>query len=54
MGQMRGAAWVKNLSLGEKPEGKKAPRRENRSAAHDLGTTQLSQGAPLNPSFWSI
>ena len=50
MGQMRGAAWVKNLSLGEKPEGKKAPRRENRSAAHDLGTTQLLQGAPLNLS----
>ena len=26
MGQMRGAAWVKNLSLGEKPEGKNGPK----------------------------
>ena len=52
MGQVRGAAWIKNLSLKENPKRKKVPRKENRSAAHDLGSTQPfgSTAQPLLPA----
>ena len=51
MGQMRGAAWVKNLSLGEKPEGKNGPKEGKPfCSARSRHNAIFLQGAPLNLS----